>query len=72
VDFPDPATGKTSPYLHYVLVLEVTAKGVVVADPHPSREPIYVMPKKRFLAAWGAARGPQRAKWAGCLGRSRA
>lgn len=71
VGFADPATGEIIPCLHYVLVLDVTPKGVVVADPHPARKPLYVMPKKEFLSAWDAARGPHRPRWAGCLGAPR-
>lgn len=56
--------------LHYVLVLDVLKTGVLVADPHPWHEPIHVMPKTTFLAAWESARGPMKSAWAGCLARS--
>jgi len=72
VSFEDPVTGDASQDLHYVLVLEVTTDGVVVADPHPWRKPIYVMSRDDFLSAWEVGRRRNRPpKWAGCLGRAR-
>ncbi len=69
-NFPNPAKRKNArPDLHYVLVLDVIAKGIVVADPHPGRKPLHVMGKEPFLAAWSAARAHGRPGWAGCLGR---
>lgn len=54
--------------LHYVVVLEAVADGVVIADPHPWRPPVYAIPRVEFDGAWMAAQG---AKWAVCLYRAR-
>lgn len=52
---------------HYVLVLDVTAKGIVVADPHPWHPAISSIPTNAFMEMWHGARGPRRTRWAGVL-----
>lgn len=57
--------------LHCVVVLDVTHAGVVVADPHPWRPRVRVIPTAEFLAAWTAAVGPGKPRRACCVARER-
>lgn len=62
---------KTAPVVErfqYVLVLEVTRKGLVVADPHPWHPAISTIPEDDFLAMWSAPRGVLRPRWVGIMG----
>ena len=52
----------------YVLVLEVTRKGLVVADPHPWHPSISVIPTAEFIEMWSAPRGVLRPRWVGMVG----
>jgi hypothetical protein len=69
MEFRDPR-GVAPVYngLHYVLVLEVTARYVILADPHPWHAAVYAMSLRDFATAWDARRG--RSKWARYLSRS--
>ena len=46
------ATGTARDEQHYVLVLDVTQKKVVVADPHPYHQDVYEMTTAGFEKAW--------------------
>lgn len=55
---------------HYGLVMQVADGAVVVADPHPWRAPVDVVPTQTFVDAWRAAAGGRK-PWAARLARAR-
>jgi hypothetical protein len=64
--FPAGGTALAEPFNHYVLVLShLRDEGaLVIADPHPSRPPLYCLSDASFEKAWDeCAQNRHRRKW---------